>query len=147
MRATRFSVTGFMKGNIKISKFFNIFTYLVVDIIDTCHGATSIWLMSEENELQNGRHFVLASLVLTHICVSKLTILGSDNGLSPGRRQAIISTNAGMLLIGPLGTNLIEILITIQTFSFKKMHLKMLSAKWCPYSLNVFNVLSTRYHI
>ena len=42
---------------------------------------------------------------MTHICVSKLTNIGSDNGLSPGRRQAIIWTNAGILLIGPLGTN------------------------------------------
>ena len=42
---------------------------------------------------------------VTHICVSKLTIIGSDNGLSPGRHQAIIWTNAGILLIGPLGTN------------------------------------------
>ena len=46
----------------------------------------------------------------------KLTIIGSDNGLSPGRRQAIIWTNAGILLIGPLGTNFSEILIGIQTF-------------------------------
>ena len=38
---------------------------------------------------------------VTHICVGKLTIIGSDNGLSPGRRQAIIWTNAGILLIGP----------------------------------------------
>ena len=38
---------------------------------------------------------------VTHICVSKLTIIGSDNGLSPDRRQAIIWTNAGILLIGP----------------------------------------------
>ena len=29
------------------------------------------------------------------------TINGSDNGLSPGRRHAIIWTNAGLLLIGP----------------------------------------------
>ena len=36
-----------------------------------------------------------------HICVGKLTIIDSDNGLSPGRRQAIISTNAGLLSIGP----------------------------------------------
>ena len=43
---------------------------------------------------------------VTHICVSKLTIIGSDNGLSPGRRQAIIWTNAGIMLIGSLGTNL-----------------------------------------
>ena len=54
---------------------------------------------------------------MTHICVSKLTIIGSDNGLSPNRRQAIIWTNAGLLLIGPLGTNLSEILIEIVTFS------------------------------
>ena len=47
----------------------------------------------------------------THICVSKLTIIGSDNGLSPERRHAIIWTNAGILLIGPLGTNFSEILI------------------------------------
>ena len=78
---------------------------------------------------------------VTHICVSKLTIIGSDNGLSPGRRQAIIWTNAGVLLIGPLGTNFSEILIKILTFSFKKMHLKMSSGKWRPSCLGL-NVLS-----
>ena len=69
---------------------------------------------------------------MMHICVRKLTIIGWDNGLSPGRRQAIIWTNAGILLISPLGTNFNEILIGIHTFSFKKMHLKMSSAKWRP---------------
>ena len=69
---------------------------------------------------------------MTHVCVSKQTIIGSDNGLAPGRRQAIIWTNAGILLIGPLGTNFNEILIEIHAFSFKKMHLKMSSEKWCP---------------
>ena len=64
-----------------------------------------------------------------HICVGNLTIIGSDNGLSPGRRQAIIWTNAGILLIGPLATNFSEILIGIQTFSIKKMHSKMSSGK------------------
>ena len=61
--------------------------------------------------------------------------------LSPGRRQAIIWTNAGILLIEPLGTNFNEILIGIQTFSFKKMHLKKASAKWRPFCLclNVLN--------
>ena len=34
----------------------------------------------------------------THICVSKLTIIGSEDGLSPGRRKAIIWINAGILL-------------------------------------------------
>ena len=60
---------------------------------------------------------------ITHICVGKLTTTGWDNGLSPGRRQATIWTNAGILLIGPLGTNLSDKLIEIYTFPFKKMHL------------------------
>ena len=77
---------------------------------------------------------------VTHICVSILTIIGSDIGLSPGRRQAIIWTNAGILLIWPLGINFIEILIEIQIFPFKKMHLKMSSAKW-RLGLNVFTSL------
>ena len=67
---------------------------------------------------------------MTHICVSKLTIIGSDNGLSLGRRQAIIWTKTGILLIGPLGTNFNETSIKIQTFSFKKIHLKVSSEKW-----------------
>ena len=75
-----------------------------------------------------------------HICVGKLTTIGSDNGLSPGRRQAIIWTIAGILLFGPLGTNFSEILTGIQTFSFKKMHLKTSSAKWRPSCLGL-NVL------
>ena len=81
---------------------------------------------------------------VTHICVIKLTIIGSDNGLSPGRRQAIISTNAGLLLIGPLGTNFSEILIEIITFSFKKMRLKVSSAKRRPIYLG-FNVLNIMF--
>ena len=77
---------------------------------------------------------------VTHICVGKPIIIGSDNGLSPDRRQAIIWTNAEILLIRPLGRNFSEILIGIQTFSFKKMYLKMLSAKWRPFCLGL-NVL------
>ena len=61
---------------------------------------------------------------VTHICIVKLTIIGSDNGLSPGQRQSILWTNAGILLIGPLGTNFSEISIGIQTFSFKKYALE-----------------------
>ena len=67
--------------------------------------------------------------VLTQICVGKLNIIGSDNGLSPGRRQAIIQTNAGILLIRTLGTNFSEIWIQAYTFCFKKMHVKMSSGK------------------
>ena len=54
---------------------------------------------------------------MTNICVSKLIIIGSDNGLSPGRRQAIIWTNADKLLIGPVATIFSEIIIEIHTFS------------------------------
>ena len=61
---------------------------------------------------------------VTHICVTKLTTIGSDNSLSPGRRQAIIWTNAGILLMRPLGTNFNEMLIEILTFSFMKMRFK-----------------------
>ena len=81
---------------------------------------------------------------VTHICVSKLTNIGSDNGLSPGRRQAIIRTNAGILLIRHLGTNFSEISRAIHTFSFKKMHLKMSSGKWRPSCLGL-NVLTEGY--
>ena len=69
----------------------------------------------------------------THICISKLTIIASDNGLSPGRRQANILNNAGLLSIGLLWTNFSEILIEILTFSFKKMRLKVSSAKRRPF--------------
>ena len=81
------------------------------------------------------------SLRLNDAYIRRQTNHPSDNGLSPGRRQAIIWTNAGILLIGPLGSNFSEILIGIQTFSSTKMHLKMSSAKWRPFclSLNVLN--------
>ena len=55
-----------------------------------------------------------------NMCVSKETIIGSDNGLSLDRRQALIWTNAGILLIGPLATNFSELLIKIHIFSFKE---------------------------
>ena len=67
---------------------------------------------------------------MTHICVVNLTTIGSDNGLSPGRCQAMILTDVGILLIGNK-----QILIGIQTFSFKEMHLIMSSAKWRPFCL------------
>ena len=78
---------------------------------------------------------------VTHICVGKLTIIDSDNGLSPGRRQAIIWPYAGILLIWPLGTKFSEMLNEIHIFSFKKMHLNMSSAKPWPFCLGL-NVLT-----
>ena len=67
----------------------------------------------EGQKCGNHFHVMMASCLLhfthwgrmTHICVGNLTIIGSDNGLSPGRRQAITWTNVGILLIGPQGTN------------------------------------------
>ena len=64
------------------------------------------------------------NLVLTTKCV--LTHRGR---VTPGRRQAIIVTNAGILLIGNLRTNFSEILIEIRIFSFKKMGLNVSFAK------------------
>ena len=58
------------------------------------------------------------------------------------RRQAIIWTNAGILLIGSSGTNFSEILSEINTCSFKEMYLKTSSAKWRPLCLGL-NVLTT----
>ena len=59
-------------------------------------------------------------------------------------------TNAGILLIGTLGTNFSEILIGIQTFSFEEMHFKMLSAKWRPCvsaSMLLTNTYGTGYNM
>ena len=78
---------------------------------------------------------------VTDICISKLTIFASDNGLLPGQRQAIIWTNAGISLIRTLGTQFSEILIKIHTFSSGKMHLKMSSGKCRPFCLGL-NVLT-----
>ena len=84
---------------------------------------------------------------MTHICVSKLTIIDSDNGLSPGRRQAIIWTHAGILLIWPLEINFSEISIDIHAISLKKIHFKMSSAKWRPFclGLNVLRIMVMSY--
>ena len=98
------------------------------------------------NELMLSNNLLLTHWgQVTHICVSKLTIIGSDNGLSPGQRQAIIWTNDGILLIGALGTNFGEILIEIQTFSFWKNRLKVSSAKWRPFCLGLNEIIS--FHV
>ena len=82
---------------------------------------------------------------VTHICVNKLTVIGSDNGLSPDQSQAIIWTNAGTVLIGPLGINFSRIVIKHHTFSIKKMHLKMSCGKWRPHCLGL-SVLKSKLH-
>ena len=74
---------------------------------------------------------------VTHICITKLTIIGLDNGLSPCWRQAIVWTNAGVLLIGSIGANFSEIVIEI---------LKVSSAKWRPFCLGL-NGLMLQQHL
>ena len=78
-----------------------------------------------------------------NICVNDLTIIDSYNGLLPGRGQAIIWTNAGILLIPTLETNFSENFSEIQTFLSKKVHLKISSVKWQQFRF-AFNVLSCR---
>ena len=78
--------------------------------------------------------------LVPHLCVG----VGSDNGLSPIRRQAIIWTNAEILLTEPLRTKFSEISIEIHTFWFKKMHLKIWSAKlrpFCPRGDELTNIV------
>ena len=74
---------------------------------------------------------------MMQIYVGKLTISGSNNGLSPGRRQVIIWINAGILLIGPLGAKFSEIFIGIKIYPFKEMHMEMSSGKWHPFCLGL----------
>ena len=61
------------------------------------------------------------------------SIIGSGNGLTPVRCQATTRSNADLSSIGLLGTNFSDVWIKIEEFSFKKIHLKMLSAKCWPF--------------
>ena len=74
---------------------------------------------------------------VTHICISNLTIIGSDNGFSPGQCQAIIWTNGEKLLIWPLGTNFNEILIEIHWSQIKKIGFEMSPARCRPFCLGL----------
>ena len=99
--------------------------------------------------LRNGGRFVQGSMYKLieaewriYVRVNQ-PIIGSDNGLSPSQRQAIIWTNAGILLIRTFGTNFSEILSEIHTFSFKKIHLQISFAKWQPFCLSLSVLIFT----
>ena len=114
----------YLRGNFIMSKASNIFINLELNILSGQHIC---------NMFQGGWHKFffdrafgvsrVHEMLLTHwgqvICVSN-SIIGSDNGLLPGRRQDITWTNA-IILIGPLETNFSEFLIESHTFSFMKM--------------------------
>ena len=108
------------------------------------------WIMCIESDIAMRPLYSTHWGRVTHICVNKLVIIGSDNDLSPGRHQAIIWTYAEILLIGPLRTNFNENLIKMHTFSFINIHLKILSGKWWPIclSLNVLiiNLILCHFH-
>ena len=142
-----------------LEKFSCIVVLIVFFVIVQSSGLTSVWFREKITFFLNFISFHIFAIYVggacwglpaacrlthwgraTHICVGKLTTIGSDNGLSPGRRQPITWTNVGILLIEPLGTNFSEILIEIHTFSFKKIHLKIAAGKWRPFCLGL-NVL------
>ena len=104
-------------------------------VVTACSQKTTPQLTTKPLSLQTT--FLTHWGRVMHICVSNLAIIGSDNGLSPGRCQAIVWTNAGILLIGPLETNFSEILNVIYIFPFKKIS----SGKWRPFCLG-HNVLT-----
>ena len=69
------------------------------------------------------------------------SLVVSDNGLSSVRHQAIIWTNTGLLSIGSTQTYFSDILIKIQQFWLKKIHVKMSSTRWRSSCLDL-NVLN-----
>ena len=79
--------------------------------------------------MQNRRNSIANALEISlieaewcmYVSIINYINIGSDNGLLHGWRQALIWMNVGLLLTATLGTNFGEILIEIQTFSFKKI--------------------------
>ena len=99
-------------------------------------GQCSTYSLQHDNALLDTTNELTLWGRVTDLCVSKITIIAPDNVLSPGRHQVVIWTNAGILSIGPLGTNLSEILMELRIFSFKNMHLKM-----------AVNIVSVKYSL
>ena len=135
-KTSKLRVTGLCEGNSPMTSQFphkgpvtRIFFPFDDVIMDTCPSSRSLAKQKRGSALSmrlihifDNINMFYSSLTITllthwgrvtHICVSELTIIGSDNGLSPGRRQAIIWKNAGVLLIESLGTNFSEIAIGI----------------------------------
>ena len=80
---------------------------------------------------------IINNFLQYYVSVPAVVARGFANGLSSGQRHAIIWTNAGILLIGPLGTDFNEVLIEIHKFVFKNVHLKISSGKWRPSCLGL----------
>ena len=125
-----------------------VFISVLLDIvlsIDCCYYQLwlmncCVWLLSVSKcllfQAYNFEWFWTHFGWVKHVCVDNLTIIGSDNGLAPtcSRQLAIIWTNAGILLIGPLGINFREIFIKTKHFhSENAFENVFLSAKWQPF--------------
>ena len=74
--------------------------------------------------------------------VSEVTIIGSDNCLSPGRRQAIIWNNAENIITCTIRNKLQRTLNRNWYFSFKKIQLKMESGKWRPLCVDLNGLIN-----
>ena len=145
------------RGNLNVQDVTQWSTDRLLESQKTIHGITFLYIIRSptnifcvdyiwftvQNEYilakmnNNSRH--MAHLThrcrVMHICISTITIIILENGLSPGRHQAIIWTNAGILLISTIWTNFNEILSEI--FSFNKMGLKMSSGTWWQFGLSL----------
>ena len=86
---------------------------------------------------------------MTDICVGKLITIGSDNGLSPGWRQAIIRINAGILSIWSMGTNFSEMLSKLKHFQSRKCIWKCRLGNGCLFvaALMCWNVYLGTFYI
>ena len=126
----RTHIAGFVRVSLidQNTKFLSM-SYSILYVLNYFKGAYWVCISSFN---RNNQHQLTPPTCRIYASVNWVNI-GSDNGLSPGRRQAIIWINAAILWIGPLGTNFSEILIDIRTLSFKEMHLKMAAAKWRPF--------------
>ena len=104
----------YLSTSINCTTFHNIlFDYPYILCYQSSSPLTIYFIWVCQINLQIDNQFQLLSQ--EHISVSKLTSIGSNNNLSPGRCQAIIWTKAGILLIGPSVTNFSEILIEIHS--------------------------------
>ena len=125
--------------------------------LNDIHVTSPFWslianIIAEESSVDVLSYLILSYLVSSRLVSSHLILINSsppsacrlyasvnrvsicsDNGLSLIQRQAIIYTNAGLLSIGPLGTDFSEIWIEIQNFLFAVLHLKTSSANWQPF--------------
>ena len=81
-------------------------------------------------------------VIVMHVCINNLTVIGSDNGLSPARHQDIIWIKAGILLTQTLGINYSEILkwntcIVIQENAFENVVFEMVKILYQPQSVTI----------